>query len=84
MGTARQAGIPVPDVVGAGLLDEVPFLVLRYCEPAIDGMVGPWAWLSPNDPLLRDGGYPATQQPALRALLVDLQAEPFEIGRAHV
>ncbi|PXA72153.1 aminoglycoside phosphotransferase family protein [Cryobacterium arcticum] len=45
MHAARQAGIPVPDVVGSGRLDDRPYLILRYCEPAADGLADPWTWL---------------------------------------
>ncbi|MGY4858829.1 aminoglycoside phosphotransferase family protein [Cryobacterium sp. AP23] len=45
MRAARQAGIPVPDVVGSGRLDGRPYLVLQYCEPMLDGPADPWTWL---------------------------------------
>jgi aminoglycoside phosphotransferase (APT) family kinase protein len=45
LAAARRAGIPVPEAVGSGLLDDVPFLVLRYCEPAAAGPDDPWTWL---------------------------------------
>jgi aminoglycoside phosphotransferase (APT) family kinase protein len=45
VGAARRAGIPVPEVVGSGFLGDVPFLVLRYCEPAASGPDDPWTWL---------------------------------------
>jgi aminoglycoside phosphotransferase (APT) family kinase protein len=45
MGAARRAGIRVPDVVGSGLLDDVPFLVLEYIEPAVAAPENQWACL---------------------------------------
>ncbi|MCU1447695.1 aminoglycoside phosphotransferase family protein [Cryobacterium sp.] len=125
MRAARQAGIPVPDVVGSGRLDDRPYLVLQYCEPAVDGLADPWTWLGryarsvgrlplagapeavfsrfgrdlpaawqahvaynldslgADDPLRRDGAYAVEHRPALRALLAELQAEPFDFGLAH-
>jgi aminoglycoside phosphotransferase (APT) family kinase protein len=45
LAVARRAGIRVPEVVGSGVLDDVPFLVLEYLEPAAVHPENPWAWL---------------------------------------
>lgn len=127
MGDARgpAGGHPGTGCGRSGRLDDRPYLILRYYEPAADGLADPWTWLGrygraigrlplagapdavfsrfgrdlpaawrahlvynldalgPDDPLRRDGAYRAEHLPTLRAMLRELQAEPFDFGLAH-